>query len=367
MLDPSSKDEVLAPLRQFLERLDQLARTADPPTAAAATVVHRDASRLATRVQRLLEDPIPETPRPPLLPPPGLPEKDAGRFTVLVVEDEDTTREGICQLLEPWFEVISAANASEAALVIRECRPDVVLTDLHMPMANGLALGSTLRECDETVDVPFLVVSGRGDPETQVMAFEEGAFDFLTKPVSSRELVARIRNALVRSQALRRERTLQLTDELTGLANRRALKRFLSVALRDGRAAAGLCVVMVDMDGLKRLNDTHGHAAGDAGLKAIARALNACKRTGDLAARVGGDEFVVALPGAKQAGGENYVSRVKEQLSREVVEVDQGVLARVSASFGVATLEESDGAGSVEGLLELADRALYQHKRQRTG
>jgi len=221
-----------------------------------------------------------------------------------------------------------------------------------------------MRTDEDTAHIPLLVVSASAQTESKVQCFEAGAIDYLTKPVVPGELVARVRNALVRSEDLRRERALQATDDLTGLANRRRLRSFLATALRSAaRMRSELTLVMVDQDRLKQINDRHGHAAGDQAIRALAHALSVCKRSGDLAARIGGDEFVVSMPDTDSVGAARFVERVQEELRRLPLRLEAGELY-VSASFGLASASERDWQESAEQLMQRADRALYAAKRQ---
>lgn len=150
-------------------------------------------------------------------------------------------------------------------------------------------------------------------------------------------------------------------DALTGLANRRALERTLEAAL--GRASArsrAVGVVMLDLDGFKAINDTHGHAAGDAALREVAGRLRRCVRERDLVARLGGDEFVVVLTDLERpAAVAEAVERLREALVPPFGEMALG------AAIGVA-LFPSDG-GTAADLLAHADRAMYVDKGARNG
>jgi diguanylate cyclase (GGDEF)-like protein len=151
------------------------------------------------------------------------------------------------------------------------------------------------------------------------------------------------------------------TDGLTGLANRRLLGDRLEDELaRANRNGTSVSIVMADIDNFKQINDTHGHQAGDAVLRAFADALHRSVRETDLAARYGGEEFLVVLPGARLANA----SRAAEQFRKAAEEVEvlgrNGETARFTVSFGVA---EFPTYANVEALVAAADAALYQAKR----
>jgi diguanylate cyclase (GGDEF)-like protein len=154
---------------------------------------------------------------------------------------------------------------------------------------------------------------------------------------------------------------LSETDALTGIANRRALRRRLEDEFRrSARYGSPVSLLVVDIDGLKRLNDTHGHAAGDRTIRAVADAITRGLRGSDLGARWGGDEFAVLAPNtsahAAHVSAERLVARVASHR-------DPQVLTRPTVSVGVATHDPAEGKyGSVEELVRAADSALYRAK-----
>jgi diguanylate cyclase (GGDEF)-like protein/PAS domain S-box-containing protein len=152
-------------------------------------------------------------------------------------------------------------------------------------------------------------------------------------------------------------------DPLTGLANRRALERTLEAALaRASARSRSVGVIMLDLDGFKAINDTHGHAAGDEALREVASRLRRCVRERDLVARLGGDEFVVVLSdlGGRSAAVEHSVTRIQEALSEPFGPTPMALRSAV----GVATFPSD--AGTAADLLAHADRAMYVDKAARS-
>jgi diguanylate cyclase (GGDEF)-like protein len=150
-----------------------------------------------------------------------------------------------------------------------------------------------------------------------------------------------------------------LVDGLTGLANRRAASDALHAeAARAERLETPLSVVLADLDGFKEVNDEHGHAVGDAVLRAFAEVLRETLRESDLAGRWGGEEFLLLLPGAEKEGAAQLAERVRIRLAARRIPSVPGL--RVTASFGVA---EYAGEANTEQLVAAADDALYRAKR----
>ena len=155
-------------------------------------------------------------------------------------------------------------------------------------------------------------------------------------------------------QAVKEQAT---TDGMTGLYNRRYFEEFIKKeASRANRQEQKFTIIGLDLDHLKQINDTYGHNYGDIAIKAIAEVLKNNARSIDIAARMGGEEFNILLPGVDSAGGCIAAERIRKAI--ESVELDK--IGHITASLGVATyLEHSD---SIEELLEITDRAMYESK-----
>ena len=153
---------------------------------------------------------------------------------------------------------------------------------------------------------------------------------------------------------MRRLERAALTDELTGLANARAFGEDVRLDLaRAARTGGPLTLAMIDLDGLKAVNDSLGHQAGDARIRLLADALRAVARTSDRVYRLGGDEFAALLPGSSAAGGVAFARRLGAWLAA-------GEEA-ATATTGVAQAEGPDA----EALVHAADLALLEGKRTR--
>jgi diguanylate cyclase (GGDEF)-like protein len=149
---------------------------------------------------------------------------------------------------------------------------------------------------------------------------------------------------------------LSRTDPLTGLGNARAFEEHLfHETARTARYREPLSLLAVDVDGLKRINDAHGHGGGDLALQAVGRALRQGARSSDMAARVGGDEFALLAPSTSPAAATALAERVRALVAAERA-------AGLTISIGVATAEGGDAVPAH--LREAADRALYEAKRR---
>lgn len=182
---------------------------------------------------------------------------------------------------------------------------------------------------------------------------------------------ARLGDALAESRAqvrrlrasLEKSRERELRDPMTSLANRRyfelRLPREIAEARRTGRP---LCIVFIDLDHFKTINDTFGHLVGDDVLRYVANILSASLRDCDLAARYGGEEFILILPGTSAASARSLVARIMRELEETRLVLSQGKtpLGRLTASFGIAQHQANDNADS---LVARADAGLYEAKK----
>ena len=173
-------------------------------------------------------------------------------------------------------------------------------------------------------------------------------------------IVAKIQLAEREKLRAESEKLRAMKDPLTDLYNRRAFAESLSQSIaRRERQGGTLCLLMLDLDHFKKLNDTYGHPAGDAALRATAEVLRRVLRKGDVPARYGGEEFVVMLPGASEAVAQQIAERLRATLEQAAIEY-AGATLKVTASVGLAVWP--DNGAQADELLAAADRALYAAK-----
>jgi diguanylate cyclase (GGDEF)-like protein len=285
---------------------------------------------------------------------------------ILLAEDSALLRRMIGDVLRgnDW-EVLEAADGASALEMARAEDPAVLLMAREMEGLDGLTVLDALRADPRTADMPVVFVTGHTDARDLAEGLERGAHDYVRKPVDPVELAARIRTALrlraLHDELARRNAELEQlarTDVLTGLANRRhaddVLRSTIASARRHHRT---LCAALVDVDRFKAVNDAHGHAAGDAVLREVAVRLTAGLREEDVAARWGGEEFLLLLPDSPDATG--VCERLRASISERPVNVHGLLELRVSASFGWAPWT---GEETGEALVGRADLALYAAK-----
>ena len=187
-------------------------------------------------------------------------------------------------------------------------------------------------------------------------------FTALSRPLLER-LAGHLALVLDNARLSERLRELSMLDGLTRVLNHRAIHERLAEELgRAERYDHPLAVVLCDLDHFKRINDTHGHLAGDAALRAAALALRRCLRTADAFGRYGGEEFLAVLPESDLEAGRRTGERLRRALADQPIALPDGTSIVLTGSFGVAARAEVDGKGTASALVSLADQRLYEAK-----
>jgi diguanylate cyclase (GGDEF)-like protein len=296
---------------------------------------------------------------------------DPLRARRILVADDDRDR-GLRlagELETEGLEVFVCDLSDDVVIQVVSTHPDVIL--LHDAPASDrpLLLCRQLRDFESArMRAIVLYSDGEAKEDAAVAALDAGADDYVHAVGQGREVRARVSVQLryLRDREVmqwaRSQRTwlkdLAHTDPLTGVANRRGATRALGRALTVGLPVT---VALVDLDHFKRFNDTYGHAVGDAVLRRVARALsNVLPGTG-IAARWGGEEFAIVMPGHSTEAPAEVGERLRRAVSDVVLfEVDGA--PQVTASVGVARWEGEGDRPSIPVLVGAADAALYESK-----
>ncbi len=302
---------------------------------------------------------------------------------VLAVDDDPLSLRVLQRLLQDaGHEVHVARNGREALARTLKVRPQVVVTDWEMPDINGLDFCRALRRSKFGRRIYILILTGRATEDQVLEAFEAGTDDFVTKPLKPRLFMARLRAGirLVKLQEqVERDQRLQNktasmmarmnrqlkeaanTDFLTNLPNRRcAMEHFVKEWDQAERMGSPLSVLMLDIDHFKAVNDTYGHDTGDVVLRETARVLKASVRRHDIAARMGGEEFLVICPGADMEQAHLVAERIRKRIEENLIQFGD-FNGSVTASIGVA--ENHEGVTDVDHLMRLSDEAVYASKQ----
>lgn len=292
----------------------------------------------------------------------------ATKTCTLVVEDDPIAAELLCASLasNSGVEVLSAPDGQAALEMIKTAPVQLIFSDLQMPRMDGLELCRRVRAMTDRFRY-FVMLTVHNEKSQLIEAFEAGVDDFLSKPFDVDEVDARLRvaqrildlqNDLV--QANLRLQQQAATDELTGMFNRRqATARLAEQWAIARRYGLPLSCLMIDVDRFKKVNDTYGHDAGDHVLRHLAALLRQTVRQSDMIFRMGGEEFMVLLPGQETQAAAACAERCRQAVVDEPASCG-GQKTEVTISTGVACLNASQS--SPQELLRQADSALYAAK-----
>jgi len=284
---------------------------------------------------------------------------------VLVVDDDRSTRSTLRHTLQrDGFKVEEASDGSQALLMLKRMRPDVILMDAVMPVMDGFTACSLIQEMPRGRSIPVLMITALEDNTSVERAFAAGACDYIPKPIHFAVLSQRVRRIIEANQAEKRIRHLAFNDVLTGLPNRTQfldqLGRRLTTAKENVESVA---VLFLDLDRFKNVNDTLGHDVGDRLLIAVAQRIRRSVRNADCVARLGGDEFTVVLseladPAAAASAAQNICRTLAKPFQIDSHDIF------VTASIGISVYP-SDGL-DVGTLVKHADTAMYRAKKTNT-
>ncbi len=283
--------------------------------------------------------------------------------TLLLVDDEDVNLYALKLVLESrGYACVTARNGVDALRLAEEKSPDAILLDIQMPVMDGYEVCRRLKQSETTRSIPLLFLTARYRDHLEVAkGLDLGANDYVTKPFSSQELLARVGVMVRLRNAEEVMRKVSQTDDLTGLHNRRFLQDRLDQELhRAVRGSGMISCILLDIDHFKTINDGHGHAAGDFVLSSVAEIMRQHIRKSDLAVRFGGDEFLLILFDNDKEGALRVAERIRTDVASRQFPFD-GRRVPVTVSSGVSAYPE-DGMTTSEELLARADQALYDAK-----
>jgi diguanylate cyclase (GGDEF)-like protein len=276
------------------------------------------------------------------------------------VDDKEQVRNFIVSLFSNYgHSCETAKDGIEALEKIKKNSFDSAVTDIVMPLMDGITLTKELLRLYPSL--PIMIMTGHADEHSAGSAIAAGAREFINKPFSINEFMLRFDKMMRDHKGKEELLALSLTDELTGLYNRRRFfvltEQYLKVAIRKKKRPL---LLFVDMDDLKWINDHYGHNKGDQALKGFANILKKTFRESDIIARIGGDEFVVLLESTDESD-EMLITRLYENIKDYNAKQSQHIL---SISLGTAQFNPEYPV-SIDELLSKADALIYAKKREK--
>lgn len=275
--------------------------------------------------------------------------------SILIVDDDAVIMKFMKIVLEMEGYECETAISSQAALERVQNTPfDIMITDIVMPGMNGLELTGKAKGIKPNMAV--IITTGFVDNFSYDKAIEAGASDFIKKPFTEKELIARIKHVKMQQEL----RNLTLRDELTGIYNRRGFFALVEYQFNMAkRSKTGLFMLYADLDNLKIINDTLGHQEGDRALIETADILRNNFRQSDIIARIGGDEFVVFPVGTSADCVDKILGRLEKALEAYNVENNSGYSLSISAGI---SFYDPELPCTIDDLLAAADRSMYERK-----
>lgn len=291
--------------------------------------------------------------------------------TMLIVDDEIINRIILNELFQDTFMILEAENGEEALEIVESCREhiDVVLLDLLMPRMNGLEVLKRRQSMDYFAAIPVVIITSDENIDNQVIAFEYGANDYITKPFIPEIVISRVNNCLQaakRLTSIMQERQKLMikseVDGMTGLLNKTTVEHKIDGILQLEHKNLHAMMVM-DIDNFKFVNDSEGHAVGDHTIKIVADLVAAHFRKTDLVGRIGGDEFVVLMANIV----DKDIARVKANELVKLLHYKPNLTlpANISLSIGLAFNDKLPSDYNT--LFNMADEALYKAKNSGKG
>lgn len=283
-------------------------------------------------------------------------------LTVLVIEDHPDQRDLLAIVLQrEGYRVVTASNGVEALEKLESENVQIALSDIMMPKMDGFELIKQVRSNPSLKSIYLILITARIQEGDRVRGLDLGADDYITKPFSFSELLARIR---VGSRVVQYQQHLEYqtqVDSLTGLFNRRAFENKMNEEFeRSKRYHNPLSILILDIDNFKMINDTYGHHGGDAALVKISETLRERTRQSDFPSRYGGEEFVLVLPETDQDNALQVANKIHESIRRNSF----GTTTRpftLTVSIGVSSTS-AQVYSDWRDLVADADRALYLAK-----
>ena len=280
--------------------------------------------------------------------------RDQGR--ILLVTDDAAQPAHRAALEGAGFAVVSVVGGAAAIVALPRTRPHVIVASANLKGITAAELARTLAQSDGRVPL-VLVGEASSTAQARQSAMEAGAFDYFQVPAETALLVARAAQLVEVGLTVDRLRAEAARDYLTGLANRRRFRAALGQELERGRRYRTPCALLLaDIDFLKKINDKHGHSAGDTVIRHVAGVFSEHSRDNDTAARLGGEEFALLLAGANEESAVAVAERLRFSVSAAALEG----IGTVTISIGVAACPaQADGERA---LYAAADAALYRAK-----
>ena len=295
--------------------------------------------------------------------------QDVSGSNILVIDDDVVQLKRLTERLSQEYQTEGVSKPEGANSIASNGNFDLIIVSTQLTDTDGLRLASHFKSQEETRNVPILMLVDEDDTRVMLKGLEFGVNDYIIMPVDYNEMAARVKTQIRRKKfqdALKSnyQQTISraITDSLTGLYNRHYLNAHLDNLVRQAlNNNKPLSLIIIDVDHFKSVNDTYGHDIGDQVLKQISEIIIKSIRSADLAARLGGEEFVVLMPETDAQQSSDAAERIRKTVANTPMKIthEKGEINK-TVSIGVAFLNDMGDSG--QALIKRADEALYAAK-----
>ncbi|MCL1862332.1 MAG: diguanylate cyclase [Defluviitaleaceae bacterium] len=286
------------------------------------------------------------------------------RNSILIVDDEVMNLKALVQMLSQDYDVFAEKSGHDCLEIVKKIKPDIILLDIKMPDTDGFQVIKSLKADKDTSDIPVIFITGLSGHMSEVQGFALGAVDYIHKPFIEPIVKMRVKSQMEILNLLRKVQSMSVTDDLTGIGNRRFFNSQLNQEWeRAKRQQQPLGFILMDVDDFKKFNELYGHLNGDIALMGVADVIRAViTRAGDTAARWGGEEFAVILPDTDLSGALKIAESIRMSVEKYNLVLDNGN-AKVTVSIGVHSMIPVHGGDyNIINYVADADKALYRAK-----
>lgn len=281
---------------------------------------------------------------------------------ILVIDDDPTSLHLIAEILEPVGYELIFGSKGEDVFKRADKTIDLILLDYHLPEENGIEICQRLKQDPERKHIPVIFITANQDGFLEAEGFTAGAVDFITKPYSAAVMMARVKTHVTLKRKTDKLVEINRIDDLTKVFNRRYVLSFGAREFnRATRIYSDLCLMILDIDLFKNINDTFGHETGDYALKKFATTIAERVRNTDVFGRIGGEEFVVVLPDTNLRDALSFGETLLSIVRGITLRSESDETFNMTVSIGLAAKKAQDA--DLLDMLRRADQNLYRAKQ----
>ena len=289
----------------------------------------------------------------------------ASKRSILIVDDEVSNIRLLAHILGEEHTIYAVEDGLTGIEIAKMHQPDLILLDIVMPEMDGYEVLTVLKESTETREIPVIFITGLRGVEDEKKGLTYKAADYISKPFNAEIVKLRVQNQMKIIDLLDDIKYLSLTDQLTGLPNRRSFDERLHIAWSMSiREKMPISLLFIDIDDFKNHNDRYGHMQGDITLQTLARIfIQEPRRSVDFAARWGGEEFAVLLVNAELSGALSVAERIRASVENAQIPLLGDQTTNITVSIGLHTQIPVPDS-SIDHFIRSADAALYAAKKK---